>query len=152
MNRSLPLALLALGGVALTPAPAESTRIVNSAIHVPSAPPATTLSLTNAFPGLRFEEPTCLASPPSDLKRLFVCQKRGLLRVITDVTASAPEALTFLDLRAAIKHNSECGLLGVAFHPRFSSNGFVYVYYSTGVGGNQQRVSRFTVRTLSSNT
>jgi glucose/arabinose dehydrogenase len=36
----------------------------------------------------------------------------------------------------------ERGLLGVAFHPNFASNGFVYVYYTTPSGSPHNRISR----------
>jgi len=129
----------------------NSLRLWNPDINVPDAPPATTIGLQNAFPGLVFEEPTCMATPPGDTKRLFVCQKRGLLRVIPDVTAAVPEALTFLDLRSVTKRDSESGLLGLAFHPNFASNRYFYVFYSTGIGGRQQRVSRFTAHPTNPN-
>jgi len=39
----------------------------------------------------------------------------------------------------------ERGLLGLAFHPQYASNGKVYVYHSSGFGTSQirTRVSRF---------
>jgi glucose/arabinose dehydrogenase len=40
---------------------------------------------------------------------------------------------------------SERGLLGVAAHPAFTSNGFIYLYYTTRQNGFHNRVSRFTV-------
>ncbi|HKO47824.1 MAG TPA: PQQ-dependent sugar dehydrogenase [Polyangiaceae bacterium] len=39
--------------------------------------------------------------------------------------------------------SGERGLLGIAFHPSFASNGFVYVYY-TATSPVHNRVSRFT--------
>ncbi|MCX6865236.1 MAG: PQQ-dependent sugar dehydrogenase, partial [Verrucomicrobia bacterium] len=121
-------------------------RVANPAVNVPPAPPAMAIGLSDAFPALVLEEPTCLASPPGATKRLFVCQKRGLLRVIPDVTVPAPQALACLDLRAVTSRDSECGLLGIAFHPDYSNNRHVYVYYSAKDGGLQQRVSRFTAQ------
>ena len=38
----------------------------------------------------------------------------------------------------------ERGLLGVAFDPNFSTNGFVYIYYTTATSPQHNRVSRFT--------
>jgi hypothetical protein len=37
----------------------------------------------------------------------------------------------------------ERGLLGVALHPGFASNGYVYLYYTTDQGGAHNRISRF---------
>jgi len=38
----------------------------------------------------------------------------------------------------------ERGLLGVAFHPNFASNNFVYVYYTATTPTTHNRISRFT--------
>lgn len=38
----------------------------NPALNVPANPPPTTLATADAFPGLSFEAPVCLASPPGD--------------------------------------------------------------------------------------
>lgn len=45
-----------------------------------------------------------------------------------------------------VKHSGEGGLLGIAVHPQFSTNSFVYVYYTYGGNGNntQNRVARYT--------
>ena len=144
--------LCALGHPA---ASAQTLRVANNSINVPSSPPAPATEgygLVEAFPGLSFEEPTCLATPPGETTRLFVCQKRGLLRVIPDVTAPVPQALTFLDLRAVTKRDSESGLLGVAFHPNFAANRYFYVFYTNSAGARTQRVSRFTASATNPNT
>ena len=47
--------------------------------------------------------------------------------------------------------NSEMGLLGLSFHPDFSSNGYFFVNYNPA-GTRHTRVSRFTATTPSSNT
>ena len=46
---------------------------------------------------------------------------------------------------AVTDFTNERGLLGVAAHPQFASNGFIYVYYTTAQGGTHNRISRFTV-------
>lgn len=116
--------------------------------NVPSAPPPLAISLQPAFTGASFNQPVCLASPPGDTKRLFVCQKGGLLRVIPDVTVSPQTATTFLDVTArpgtTINAGGEMGLLGLAFHPNYASNRKFYVFYSINKGGVQyERVSCF---------
>ena len=138
---------------------ANQLRITPPALNVPATPPATTLAIVDAFPGLTFDLPVHLASPPSDTRRLFVCQKGGLLRVIPDVTAATPSATTFLNLPAvlasageSLETNSECGLLSVAFHPNYATNRQLYVFYSVNTtGGLHQRVARFTANATSPN-
>jgi glucose/arabinose dehydrogenase len=85
---------------------------------------------------------TAFAQAPDG--RIFISQQGGTLRVVKNgVLQTAP----FLTL--AVNQNGERGLLGVAFHPSFASNGYVYVYYTTDestadVTGTHNRISRFT--------
>ncbi|MEJ8804070.1 PQQ-dependent sugar dehydrogenase [Pontibacter sp. H249] len=74
--------------------------------------------------------PVFLTQPPND-ERLFVVDQVGVIRVVKDGQLQ-PEP--FLDLQSKIiklksKHE-ERGLLGLAFHPEFKSNGRLFVYYS----------------------
>jgi glucose/arabinose dehydrogenase len=64
--------------------------------------------------------------------RLFVVQKDGLIRIVRD---GQLQATPFLDIRARVTNRSEMGLLGLAFHPLFASNGRFFVNYATEVGG-----------------
>ena len=135
----------------------------NPALNVPAAPPTTSLQLVNAFPGLSFDEPVCLASPPGDTKRLFVCEREGLIWLIPDVTAVTPAKVLFLDLKTLLDNrvvedrpkealrtgDDELGLLGLAFHPNYASNRYFYLAYSVNIGasGNlYDRLSRFTTQ------
>jgi glucose/arabinose dehydrogenase len=79
--------------------------------------------------------PTAMEFAPDG--RLFVCEQAGKLRVIKNgVLLATP----FLSL--AVNSSGERGLLGVAFDPAFSTNGYVYVYY-TVPSPLHNRVSRF---------
>jgi len=81
--------------------------------------------------------PTAMAIAPDG--RIFVCQQGGSLRVIK---AGALLATPFLTL--TVSSTGERGLLGVAFDPNFTSNQFVYVYYTATSPAIHNRVSRFT--------
>lgn len=128
-------------------------RIPAPGFNVPSTPPTTAISTQEAFP-IQFSQPLHMASPPGDARRLFVCEKGGLLRVIPDVTAATPTASTFLDLPAVLSArgeslatSSECGLLSVAFHPNYAVNRQFFTFYSVNQSGQRrQRVSRWTTR------
>ncbi|HKR07072.1 MAG TPA: PQQ-dependent sugar dehydrogenase [Bacteroidia bacterium] len=70
--------------------------------------------------------------------RLFVAQQNGQLRVIKNgVLLTKP----FISLN--VDQSGERGLLGIAFHPSFNSNHYIYLYYTLSSGANN-RVSRFT--------
>lgn len=127
-------------------------RLTPAGLNVPSSAPATTLAVVNAFSGLTFSQPVHITSPPGETRRLFICEKTGLVRVVPDVTATTPTATTFLNVGAMLSSrgeslatNSECGLLSVAFHPNFATNRQFFVFYSANRAGSlYQRVSRFT--------
>lgn len=82
--------------------------------------------------------------------RLFVVEQLGVIRILTANNTLLPQA--YLDISSQVltsgRTGDERGLLGLAFHPDYSTNGRFYVYYSTLVSGTHwSRVSEFTVRT-----
>ncbi|MFP5298347.1 MAG: PQQ-dependent sugar dehydrogenase [Actinomycetota bacterium] len=72
--------------------------------------------------------------------KVFVTQKGGAIRVIKGGTVlDRPCA------RLDVNQSGERGLLGLALHPRFKSNHYLYVYY-TNRDPLDNRVARFKVR------
>jgi hypothetical protein len=106
------------------------------------------VNVVNAFPGLSFVNPVFLGHSGDGTNRIFVVEKGGYIRVFAnDSTASSYS--TFLNVTNLISTNYvEKGLLGLAFHPNYSSNRFFYIYY-TRLSDGALIVSRFT--TLSGN-
>lgn len=102
----------------------------------------TPLSAVKAFPGLTFSQPLFLAAPPDGTDRLFVLEKPGRM-VWFNNNASTTTFRTALDLRGAISDDGEEGLLGMAFHPRFIDNHWVYVYFSSS-SPRRNIVARYT--------
>jgi glucose/arabinose dehydrogenase len=95
--------------------------------------------------------PLTLAEPPDGSDRRFVVDQIGLIHIITGEGQMLPTP--FLDVRpqmiALTPDFDERGLLGLAFHPDFATNGRFYVYYSVPprvAGFNvTSRISEFTV-------
>jgi glucose/arabinose dehydrogenase len=94
-----------------------------------STQPTTTTSL-DPLQGIELEEvatgldqPVLAVSPPGD-DRLFVVERRGVIRIMG---ADTP----FLDIDARVNSEDgiEPGLLGLAFHPDYATNGRLFVYY-----------------------
>src|SRR5438876_10164686 len=82
--------------------------------------------------------PTAMAFAPDG--RLFVCQQGGQLRVIKNgVLLSTP----FVSL--TVDSSGERGLLGIALDPNFTTNHYLYVYYTVATSPIHNRLSRFTV-------
>jgi len=78
----------------------------------------------------RLDQPTWVGAPNGDA-RLFVAERSGRLLVFVK-----GRKRTFLDLRGPVESaGGEQGLLAVAFHGKFASNGRMWVYY-TGAGGD----------------
>jgi glucose/arabinose dehydrogenase len=97
-----------------------------------------------AFPRLSFENPLFLAAPPAGPDRLFVVEQAG--RVLWfENRADAGQVREALDIRKKVRtvHNEE-GLLGLAFHPEFKDNGFVFLQYSAGEP-RRNVISRFAM-------
>ncbi|MGB5819423.1 MAG: PQQ-dependent sugar dehydrogenase [Saonia sp.] len=116
----------------------------------PTTPPdPSSLVLVNAFPELRFGRPLDLQSPDDGTDRIFVVEQRGIVRVFPNV-ADVARSTVFLDIDDAVSNEAdEQGLLGMAFHPDFATNGFFYVCYNPST--NLSVVSRFQVSSTDSN-
>lgn len=72
--------------------------------------------------------PIELLSAPGDASgRLFIVEKRGAVR-IWNGSSLLPDP--FLDITSKVKNAGEQGLLSMAFHPQYQSNGFFFVYYN----------------------
>lgn len=103
--------------------------------------PSITLELVNAFPNLSFTQPLDLQSPSDGTNRIFVAEKGGLIKVFGN-SDSVDNFDVFLDVSGNLSTESEQGLLGLAFHPDFSSNGFFYIHYTPNT--STSRISRFS--------
>jgi glucose/arabinose dehydrogenase len=72
--------------------------------------------------------------------RLFISQQGGAMRVVDSTGTLLTTPFMTLTVDSAV----ERGLLGVAFHPDFLTNHFVYAYYTVPGNPSHNRVSRFT--------
>jgi glucose/arabinose dehydrogenase len=150
---ALPSATARLAATAVIP-PATSTtprELTGAPPPLPSVTaPATAPSASSAFPlapaslslivsGLT--RPVGLTHAGDDTGRLFVVEQPGLIRIVRGGQL-LPDA--FLDLRGLVNARAnEQGLLGLAFHPQYRSNGRFFIYY-TDAGGNLV-TARYTV-------
>ena len=102
--------------------------VPSAAVAQAEEPPA--VGLQTIAEGLT--SPVTLTSPGDGSGRLFVVDQVGLIRVVMPDGTLRPEP--FLDLRSRMvtlmPGFDERGLLGLAFHPQYASNGRFFVYYS----------------------
>ena len=97
-----------------------------------------------AFTNLTFNNPVELVNSGDGTNRMFVLTQNGKIYVFPN-TPSA-NAKVFLDLSDSVTQNgSETGLLGLAFHPNYSNNGYFFVDYTTRQTPLRSKISRFSV-------
>jgi glucose/arabinose dehydrogenase len=73
--------------------------------------------------------------------RLFVVQQGGLIRIVN--ANGSVNGTPFINLSSLISTGGERGLLGLAFHPNYVTNGYFYVNY-TNTAGNTV-IARYSV-------
>lgn len=95
--------------------------------------------------GSGLDSPTAMAFVGN---RIFVTQKGGAIRIVraNGVLRGKPWGTL------KVSTESERGLLGIALDPDYPTNGFIYVYYTTGLGAKnysgtpENRVSRLKLK------
>jgi hypothetical protein len=103
-----------------------------AAVAVLSAPTAAfaQIELVPVVSGL--SSPVFVGHADDNLNRLFIVEQAGVIKVLQP---SATEPTTFLDIRTRILAGGERGLLGLAFHPQYASNGRFFVFYTRAGDG-----------------
>lgn len=84
--------------------------------------------------------PIFAVSPPGDNARLFVIEQDGRIKILNLVTLQVL-ATPFLDIAGITRSpidggGNEQGLLGLAFHPDYATNGWFFVYHTDNAGTN----------------
>jgi glucose/arabinose dehydrogenase len=98
-----------------------------------------TIELEQVVPGLT--QPTTVTNAADGSGRIFIVQETGeILILINGSLLPTP----FLDISDLVGQTAEHGLLGLAFHPDYVSNGFFYVDY-TRVDDGATVVARYQV-------
>lgn len=105
--------------------------------------PAQPVVLKNAFPSLTFPDPVGFQHAGDGTNRMFVVRQTGQIEVVEN-SPSSTSSKTFLDIGAKVISGGELGLLGLAFHPDYETNGYFFVDY-TADSSLRTVISRFTV-------
>ncbi len=104
-------------------------------------------SLVPAFPNLgTFNKPTELVNSGDGTNRMFLVEEFGLIYVFPNNPQTGTKKV-FLDLRNKVATFVQTGILGLAFHPNYKNNRYIYVYYvynNATLTGFISRISRFT--------
>ncbi len=83
--------------------------------------------------------PMQLRQAPGDTDRFFVVGKSGTIYVVRDGAVTG----TFLDISGQVEDGGEQGLLGLAFHTDYQTNGRFFVHYTANNG--ETYVAEYTV-------
>ena len=111
--------------------------LIASAVRAADPPqpkPDTPLDIkaVRAFPELKFNRPVLLTNAGDGSNRLFVAQQPGKIFVFPN-KPDVEEADLFMDWEKKTTYKNEEfeeGVLGIAFHPKFKSNGEFFMYYT----------------------
>ncbi|TAK94563.1 MAG: hypothetical protein EPO07_16525, partial [Verrucomicrobia bacterium] len=130
-SRAFAWLVLAAGLTSTVAAPLQ--RVPNTSLVMPTNPPSYGFMGSNVFGGMIFTNPVTMATPPGETNRLFILEKRGRIVVITNF--ASPSRTIFMDITGRVTGSetsvgSEEGLLGLAFHPGYATNGYFFVWYT----------------------
>lgn len=84
--------------------------------------------------------PILLTNAKDGSNRLFVVQQGGIIKVVQPGSTTHTD---FMNITTRISSGGERGLLGLAFHPQFRTNGYFFVNY-TRTGDGATVISRFS--------
>ena len=114
-----------------------------STLLAPSPAAAQGLALVTVEQATGLTLPVAIAHAGDGSGRLFIVQQTGEI-VIWDGQQVLPTP--FLDLSAVVACCGERGLLGLAFHPDYATNGRFFVNYTRTVDGQlETAIARYTV-------
>ena len=111
----------ALAATAALAAPPHNTAVPGGRLERPVS-----VELVEVAGG--FVDPVRVAVPPDGTRRVFVCERPGVVRVVKDgKVLDRP----FLDIHETVVSSFlEQGLYDLEFHPKYAENGKFYVHYS----------------------
>jgi glucose/arabinose dehydrogenase len=102
------------------------------------------ITLTSERVASGLARPVYVCAPAGDTDRLFIVEQRsgstGRIRILNLNTGSV-NSTPFLS--QSVSTSSEQGLLGMAFHPDYASNGYFFINYTNSSGNTI--IERFTV-------
>jgi uncharacterized repeat protein (TIGR03806 family) len=131
---------MAAAGLALGASSYGLTHRVNNQnviINGDDTPATVSWQTEPVFPGLTFNATTFLTNAHDGTNRIFVGERAGkiwALSPVNDPKTDTPTETLFLDISTRVQSSfgNELGLLCMAVHPSFNTNGQVFVSYSTG--------------------
>ncbi len=89
------------------------------------------IQLVRIFPNVELRRPVQVIQAPSEPNNVYVVEQAGRILLLDQNNDQVKSGAVFLDMRKSVNSkNNEEGLLSICFDPKYSDNGFVYLYYS----------------------
>lgn len=125
---SIPALVILLAAASTTFAQAPDCTGISNVV---SSDPDLIDQLDTVLVASGFVRPLSVAFAPGDDERMFVYEKAGVIKIVKDGVVQ-PTAFLNIDsiITGGTANEDERGLLGLAFHPDYQTNGFFYVYYT----------------------
>jgi glucose/arabinose dehydrogenase len=131
---AMPIALLGLLGLLVSPSTAQ---------------PLPKVQLRPVFPALALDRPVWMSQSPDGSDRFFVVEQPGRILLVPKGNdgSQAKEFLNIVDRETYVEAgaNTGVGLMSIAFHPGFKTNGLFYIFYSQQ---NTNRTGQFPGRSV----
>ena len=110
-------------------------------VGVATAQPLPAIALKPVFPALQDERPLWMSEAPDGSGRFFIVYQVGKILIVKKGSdgSQAKEFLNIVDRHPYFEN--EDGLLSIAFHPGFKTNGLFYIYYT--LQNTPEEVKRF---------
>ncbi len=128
-------------------------RTANETLRLSWSPPSETAWTTeNAFPRLKFFEPTCIAFANDESGRAFVFERRGTVQMFKN-DANTSEYVQVLDISSQVWRTpyEDDGAVAIALHSEFGqegspSKGYFYLLFTAKINNRRyNRLTRFTL-------
>lgn len=111
--------------------------LLAGALAAPASAQRSSVSLTRVLDG--YTRPLLVTHAPGGGRVVFIVEQTGKIERATYEDGRWQKLGTFLDLRSKVndprQDGNERGLLGLAFHPRYQTNGRFYVNYTRAGSG-----------------
>ena len=132
MKRVLILLTAAMAGFSFAADTAAGHRIESSPLHAKRIPDPNQVSIALEVIVTGLDRPVAVRNAGDGSSRLFIVEQAGRIRI---VEGNELGATPFLDISTRVRSSSgEQGLLGLAFHHDFETNGRFFVNYTDLAG------------------
>jgi glucose/arabinose dehydrogenase len=120
------------GALSYNPEPASQAVTVAAGATATATVSYSAAALTLALREVASVPGAAFAAAPEGDARLFIVERAGRIRIVQN---GALLAEPFLDISGRVSTQGEGGLLSIAFHPQYATNGYLFLYY-TDIGNN----------------